>query len=305
MVSLSDIRSFFRGSISINQPLAGYTSMRVGGPVDYFVEPADKDDLVAIAKYFRTNDFDFIMVGRGSNILVSDEGFRGAAINLEGNLSGIRLENGDVIAEAGAGLSKLVDFCIQNGKAGLEWAAGIPGTVGGAIVMNAGAHGGETADRLVEIEVLRGNEVVVIPKSSVNFGYRRSGLGDDIVLAGRFNLPDGDRDELNQRRRTFIQQRNASQPVNMPNSGSIFKNPPGNYAARLIDAANLKGKRVGGAQISEKHANFIINTGNATASDALTLVDLARRTVYQNAGILLELELRLIGFPDDVQGKVS
>ncbi len=305
MVSLNDIRAFFRGSIAINEPLAGYTSMRIGGPVDYFLEPADRDDLASIVKYFRQNNFDFIIVGRGSNMLVSDDGFRGAAINMENQFSNVRLDGEDVVAEAGAGLSKLVDFCIQHGKAGLEWAAGIPGTVGGAIVMNAGAHGGETADQLVDVEVLRGEEIVMVPKSSINFGYRRSGLEQDIVLSGRFRLPEGDREEINQRRRTFIQQRNATQPVNMPNSGSIFKNPAGNYAARLIDAANLKGKRVGGAQISEKHANFIINTGNATASDVLTLIELARRTVYQNAGVLLELEIRLIGFSSAEREKVA
>lgn len=305
MVSLSDIRTFFRGTISLNEPLAHYTSMRVGGPVDYFVEPADKEDLVAIVNYFRENDFPYVMIGRGSNILVSDDGFRGAAISLESCLSDVRIENEiDVVAEAGAGLSKLVDFCIQHSLEGLEWAAGIPGTVGGAVMMNAGAHGGEISGSLMEVELMRGENIIRVPRSEIAFGYRTSGLEECIVLSAQFQLKRGDQEKLILRRRDIIQQRNATQPVNMPNSGSMFKNPHGNHAAKLIEKALLKGKRIGGAQISEKHANFILNLGSATASDVLTLIDLTRRTVHQHLGILLELEIKLIGFSQDAREKI-
>ncbi len=276
--------------------------MRVGGPVDYFVEPSDKEDFIAIVKHFVANDFSFLIIGRGSNLLVSDQGFRGAAISLEKCLNDVRLvEKNIVLAEAGTGLSKLLDFCVQHGLKGLEWSAGIPGTVGGAVIMNAGAHGGNIASSLLEVEILKEGSVKILSRTDISFGYRTSGLEEEIILSAKFLMEEGNIEELAQRRREIIQKRNLSQPVNLPNSGSIFKNPPNNYAAKLIEGAMLKGKRVGGAQISEKHANFIVNLDNATANDIFTLIDLARRTVHQHTGILLELEVKLIGF-DDVKG---
>jgi UDP-N-acetylmuramate dehydrogenase len=297
MVSLSEIKEFFRGQIRINEPLAHYTSMNVGGPVDYFVEPADKDDLLAIVGHFIKREFTYMVIGRGSNIIVSDEGIRGAAISLESGLSGVRLEGDIVVAEAGARLTKLVDFCIQRGLGGLEWAAGIPGSVGGGVTMNAGAHGGEMADHLVDVEVLRGGELTTVPKAHAGFAYRRSAFANDVVIAARFALTRSEKEELLRRKSEIIRRRNETQPLNLPNSGSMFKNPPGTFAAKLIEQAGLKGKRVGNAQISEKHANFIVNLGGARASDVVTLLELARRTVHQNTGILLELEVKLLGFP--------
>jgi UDP-N-acetylmuramate dehydrogenase len=183
--------------------------------------------------------------------------------------------------------------------------AGIPGSVGGAIVMNAGAHGGETADHLVEVEVLRDGQVQVVKKAEAQFAYRQSSFAHDIVLSASFRLSKGNKEELMSRRREFILKRNVTQPLNLPNSGSMFKNPPGTYAAKLIEQAGLKGKRVGNAQISEKHGNFIVNLGGAKASDVMTLVDLARRTVHQNTGILLELEVKFVGFSNEVKREVA
>ncbi|MBI3004025.1 MAG: UDP-N-acetylmuramate dehydrogenase [Ignavibacteriales bacterium] len=305
MVSLNDINKFFRGHIALNEPLAKYTSMRVGGPADYYVEPADKNDVVAILKYFLENNFPYLMLGRGSNLLVSDEGYRGAAINLETGLSSVRMEGDLVVAEAGAMIPKFVDFAVQHGLAGVEMLAGIPGTVGGAVVMNAGAHEGEFADHLMDVEVLRRNEVQRIKKEDAQFAYRRSGFAGDIVLSASFRLPPGNKEELMKRRRELIIKRNESQPLELPNSGSMFKNPPNSFAARLIEQAGLKGKRIGNAQISEKHANFIVNLGGAKALDVMQLLDLAQRTVYQNTGIMLELEVKRIGFPQDVAEKTS
>jgi UDP-N-acetylmuramate dehydrogenase len=305
MVTLSDISQFFRGYIAINEPMSKYTSMRVGGPADYYVEPADKQDLVEIVKYFQKNGYPYLMLGRGSNMIISDEGVRCAAINLETSLSNVWKEGDLVIAEAGAHWSKFVDFCIQQELAGVEMLAGIPASVGGAVVMNAGAHGGETSDHLVEVEVFRAGRIQKISKEEAGFAYRHSGFDKDIVLSASFRLPNGDKKELVRRRREFILKRNTTQPLTLPNSGSMFKNPPGMYAAKLIEQAGLKGKRVGNAQISEKHANFIVNLGDAKALDVVTLVDLARRTVYQNTGVLLELEVKLVGFPDDVKQKVA
>ena len=297
MVSMSDLKTVFRGSIRIDEPLAQYTSMKVGGPVDYYLEPADREDLVALVRFFRQHDFPSMVIGRGTNVLVSDEGFRGAAISVERILSDVRTEGDLVRAESGARLTKLADFCIQNGFAGMEWAAGIPGTVGGGIVMNAGAHGEQMSDHIVDVEIIRDGVALTVAKAAASFGYRMSAFRGDIVLSARFAFPRGNREELTRRRSELIKRRNETQPLNLPNSGSMFKNPPGTHAARLIEQAGLKGKRVGGAQISEKHANFIVNLGTARASDVVTLLDLTRRTVYQNTGILLELEVKMIGFP--------
>ena len=300
MVSLGDIRTVFRGSIIINEPLAKYTSMKVGGPADYYLEPADRDDVLTLMRYLYRRGFPAMIIGRGSNLLVSDEGIRGAVINLETGLSEVRAEGERVVAESGARMTKLVDFCIQKGYAGMDWAAGIPGTVGGGVVMNAGAHGEQMSDHLLDVEIIRDDAVVVVPKSEAAFAYRSSAFRNDVILSARFAFPRGDREALIRHRSELMKKRNETQPLNFPNSGSMFKNPQGTYAARLIEQAGLKGKRVGGAQISEKHANFVVNLGDAKASDVLTLIDLTRRTVYQNTGILLEPEVKLVGFPSDV-----
>ena len=298
MVSLSHIQSFFRGRISVNEPLAPYTSMKVGGPADYYIEPQDKEDVVVVVRYLREQQFPFMMIGRGSNMIISDEGYHGAAINLETGLSAVSMSGDLVAAEAGARLTKLVDFCIQHGLQGIEWAAGIPGSVGGAVVMNAGAHGSEMKDCVVEIEALRGTKIQWVKKEQAAFSYRKSAFGSDVVLSARFKLARGNTEEIRQKKSELIARRNATQPLNLANSGSMFTNPPGTFAARLIEQAGLKGKRIGDAQISEKHANFMVNLGSAKGSDILKLIDLVRRTVYQNAGVLLELEVKLVGFSE-------
>jgi UDP-N-acetylmuramate dehydrogenase len=305
MVSSSDIGRFFRGELQLNQPLSAYTWMKVGGPADYVVEPLDRDDLIRIVNYFRQQEYPFMILGRGSNILVSDQGIRGAVITLEKALSRVWVKEDIVIAESGVRLSKFVDFCIQHGLAGVEMLPGIPGTVGGAVVMNAGAYGGETADYLIDVEVIRDGIVQVVPKQSAGFSYRHSNFENDVVLNARFQLPKGDKHELQQRRRELIIKRNETQPLELPNSGSMFKNPPGTYAAKLIEQVGLKGKRIGGAQISTRHANFIVNVGGAKADDIVRLLDLVRRSVYQNTGILMELEVKLVGFPAEVQENVA
>jgi len=229
-------------------------------------------------------------------LLISDEGIRGAVINVEQALSKNYIEGDLVIAEAGGRLTKFVDFCIQNELAGVEMLAGIPGTVGGAVVMNAGAHGGQIADYLVEVEVIRNGQKQKVRKENALFAYRHSGFSQDAVLSAAFKLQRGDKEQLSARRRDLIFQRNKTQPLEFPNLGSMFKNPPNSFAAKLIEQAGLKGKRVGNAQISEKHANFIVNLGDAKAEDIVKLVDLTKRTVYQNSGVMLDLEVKLVGF---------
>ncbi len=304
MVNLCDIRKFFRGRIAINEPLGRYTSFQIGGPADYFLEPADKDDSVAILLYCQRQRLPYLLMGKGSNMLVSDEGVRGAVINLEAGLHGLRCEGDLVTAEAGISIAKFVDFCIQNGLRGVEMLPGIPGTLGGAVMMNAGAYGGETADYLVDVEVLRNGVVRTIPKEDVGFSYRHSGLRDDAIFGARFRLPQGDKAELMRQRRELLIRRNRTQPINYPNSGSMFKNPAGSYAAKLIEEAGLKGFTIGGAQISERHANFMINLGGAKAVDVLGLIERAQKTVFERNGIHLELEVKLVGFAEAAVSEV-
>jgi UDP-N-acetylmuramate dehydrogenase len=299
MIDIETIKTFFRGHMALNEPLAKYTSMKVGGPADYYFEPSNKADVISLVHYLRQQGFPYLILGRGSNLLVSDEGFRGAIINVEEGLSDVRMDGDRVVAEAGAKISKFVEFCIQHELAGVEMLAGIPGTIGGAVVMNAGAHGAEISNYLVDVEVLRGNDVLVVAKADAQFAYRTSAFVHDVVLEASFKLPAGNKEELIRRRSEFLRERNLKQPTNLPNTGSMFKNPRGNFAARLIEQAGLKGKRVGDAQISTKHANFIVNLGNARASDIMTLIDLAQRTVHQNTGILMELEVKLVGFQEE------
>lgn len=296
MISLDDLRNSVRGRIALNESLAQHTWIRIGGPADYYVEPAGVDDLIAVMKVVREKQIAFMLMGRGSNILVSDEGYRGVVISLEAGMDSVSLDGKLVKAEAGVRITKFVDFCVQHSLAGVEMLAGIPGTMGGAIAMNAGAHGGETADHIVDVDVLRGDTVVRVPKAECGFSYRRSQIDGDMIVSARFGLESGDRDELIRQRKELIQKRNMTQPLELPNLGSMFKNPPGNYAAKLIEGAGLKGKRIGDAQVSEKHANFIVNHGTATSAEVMQLVDLIQRTVYQHNGVRLELEVKLIGF---------
>lgn len=300
MVSLEEIKQFFKGDIRLSQPLASFTTFRIGGPADYYLEPLDKDDVVNVIKYLQANGFPYMIIGNASNLLISDEGYRGAVINLEKALSDVRKEEDFVVAEAGARLAKFVDFCVQRGLGGVEMLAGIPGTIGGAVIMNAGAYGGEISDHLVDVEVLREGNVVWIRKEEGGFSYRRSGFARDVVLSARFLLPKKDRAELMRIRRELLIRRNLTQPVNYPNAGSIFKNPPGNYAAKFVEDAGLKGLRRGGAQISDRHGNFIVNTGNAKATDVLELIRIAQEEVYKKYNVRLELEVKLIGFKEEV-----
>ncbi len=305
MVSLEEIKRFFKGEIKLSQPLASFTTFRIGGPADYYLEPFDKDDVVSLIKYLQVNAFPFMIIGNASNLLISDEGYHGAVINLECALEDVRREGDFVVTEAGVHLAKFVDFCVQRGLGGVEMLAGIPGTIGGAVIMNAGAYGGEIADYLVAVEVLREGDVVWIKKEEGGFTYRRSGFSRDVVLSARFQLLQTDKAELMRVRRELLIKRNLAQPVNYPNAGSIFKNPSGTYAAKLIEAAGLKGLRRGGAQISERHGNFIVNTGNAKATDVLELIHEAQQAVFKKFNIKLELEVKLIGFNERVLKAVA
>ncbi|TAK59882.1 MAG: FAD-binding protein, partial [Bacteroidetes bacterium] len=204
MVVVEDIKQFYHGRMAINEPLSRYTSYRIGGPADFYFEPGDKEDVIALVEYLHTHSIEFFVIGNGSNLLVSDDGIRGVVLNLERGLGTIRLEGEQVYAEAGARLTRLVDFCIQHEMKGMEMLAGIPGTVGGGVIMNAGAYGGEISDFLVSVETMRDGKRMNVLKDAGNFSYRRSGFNKDVVLSAMFKLPQGDRAEMMSRRRELL-----------------------------------------------------------------------------------------------------
>lgn len=300
MLSLEHIRQICSGGIRISEPLAPMTSFRIGGPVDIYIEPPSVQELVAIVRYLRETESPYVVLGNGSNLLISDDGLRGVALNIERHFSDVTLERGVVSAGAGIRLSKLVDFCVRNGLAGTEMLAGIPGTLGGAVIMNAGAYGGQISDHLIDVTLLRAEELRTLKKEECGFRYRNSDVRQDIILSARFRLPKGDEEDLRMRRKELLLKRNAAQPVNLPNAGSIFKNPEGRYAAQLIEECGLKGRRFGGALISERHANFVVNTGDALATDVIEAINVIRHTVFEKTGVELEPEIQLLGFPEDV-----
>lgn len=300
MISIVDIKNNFRGEILINEPLSKYTSYRIGGPASLLLVPADKSDAVDLSVYLQRSKIEFVVIGNGTNVLVSDNGIDGIVMNLEKGLNKINKENNIVVVESGVMLARFVDFCIQNKFTGVEKLSGIPGTLGGAILMNASAFSCSISDYIIEIEVVRNGEVVTVKKSDSLFEYRNSGFKNDVILSAKFDLPAGDSDEMMKIRHEYLQKRNQKQPLNYPNCGSVFKNPAGLHAAKLIEDAGLKGLRVGDAQVSEKHGNFIVNIGKAKAIEVIQLINQVRKTVFDKFGIALEPEVKLIGFEKDV-----
>lgn len=305
MVSLEVIQSLCSGKISFAEPLAPITSFRIGGPADFYIEPKSQEELLQLATYLREQKFPFIIIGNGSNILVSDEGYRGAVINLEGGFSFIQKEGEIISAGAGIRVSAFVDFCIEHEMEGAEMLAGIPGTLGGAIIMNAGAYGGEISDHLVSVTVVREQGIQRIAKEDAAFRYRASGLQQDIILGADFRFHKGEKEKLQAQRKALLLKRNASQPTTFPNAGSIFKNPSGMFAAKVIEDAGLKGFRIGNAEVSERHANFIINLGNAASSDVVAVMQHVRDVVYEKFHITLEPEIRFVGFSTNILDEIK
>ncbi len=288
-----------------NEPMALHTSLRVGGPADLFVQALTLEHLMGWVTAARDWDMVPLILGHGSNILVSDEGIRGIVIEndcgayelrVHGNNGGL---SATLYAESGASLPGLAYRTARQGWAGLEWAIGIPASVGAAVVNNAGAHDGDTAGALVQATILgeRGTVYRATP-DSLDFAYRRSRLKGgrcrEVVLSAEFALHREDPRELALRMARYTEHRRRAQPTE-PSVGSIFMNPPGDYAGRLIEACGLKGTQIGGAMISPKHANWIINTNGASASDIMSLITLTRDEVYKQFGIELTLEIEPVG----------
>ena len=284
-------------TVKENTPLAQYTSMRVGGNAKYLVFPTDIPGLSGAIRRFSELGERVVTVGNCSNIIFSDSGFDGAVIITAG-VKGLALRSGVITAACGETLSSLARFAANNSRTGLEFCFGIPGTVGGGIYMNAGAYGGEMSQCVTECLVLDENlEEKTIPAGDLGFGYRKSAVAEKgyILLSASFSPSSGDREEIFARMDSLMSRRKASQPLEYPSCGSTFKRPEGHFAGALIEQCGLKGVAVGGAEVSEKHAGFIINKNNATASDVLALIKLVTDTVLEKTGVLLEPEVKIIG----------
>ncbi len=279
-----------------NVPLARHTSLGIGGPADLFVRVASEEDLLGAIAVARQNELPLLVLGGGTNVLVSDRGVRGVVLqNAWSEATAVDLT---IEASSGTPLAHVVAVAARNGILGLEWMATVPGTVGGAVHGNAGAFGGETGDDLVDATLVDLNGDAWLAKGSeLSFAYRTSALQKTpiVCLRARFRGTPGDRRTAVATIKRIANERIATQPLGQPNTGSIFRNPPGDHAGRLIEAAGLKGMRAGGAAVSEKHANFIVNTGSATASDVLALILRCQQTVLERSGVSLVPEVELVG----------
>ena len=289
--------SKLRGTLRLDEPLARHTSWRVGGPADRYFEPADRADLIAFAQQLPESE-PVLWLGLGSNLLVRDGGFRGTVIALHGALDGLSRDNETTVwAEAGVHCARLAKFAQQQHLAGLGFMAGIPGTVGGALAMNAGAWGGETWHAVLEAEaIFRDGRCAWLGAGHFGVSYRtvlppRGFLG---FIAARLQVEPDDGSHAKATRESLAR-RKATQPVGKPSAGSTFRNPPGDHAARLIERCGLKGQRIGGAVVSALHANFILTDEGAKAADVEQLIQMIRTTVKQNTGIELEPEIRVVG----------
>ena len=284
------------GRLRENEPMARHTSWRVGGPADRYYTPSSIDDLRQFLASLPADEPIF-WVGLGSNLLVRDGGVRGTVICTHGVLAGLeRLADGSVRAEAGVPCAKLARQCVRWGLGSAEFFAGIPGTVGGALAMNAGAHGGETWERVESVRTIdRAGEIHHRSPAEYSVGYRSvTGPSNEWFLEATFRFEPGV-EASKESMQAMLERRKATQPLGLPSCGSVFRNPPGDHAARLIEAAGLKGFRIGGAEVSPKHANFIINTGDATATDIEELIEHVRQTVIEQHGVELQHEVRIVG----------
>lgn len=284
-----------RGAVSFNAPLKDYTSFRIGGPADVLVEPADVDDVARLVRQAKAQKLPLFVVG-GTNLLIRDKGIKGVVVNL-GKLRAIREEPGAVLyAEGGVGMPTLIGYAIRRSLAGLEWAAGIPGTVAGCVVMNAGTRLGEMKDSVKAVRLVsQKGEIVDVPASQIPFAYRRATLPAGIVVGVWMQMKTGVRATIEQVVKDYLHYRRDTQPLALPSAGCVFKNPPKDSAGRVIDLAGLKGAQVGDAQVSVKHANFIVNQGQASAKDVLALIRKVRAAVAKQTGVKLELELKVVG----------
>ncbi|MDI3481328.1 MAG: UDP-N-acetylmuramate dehydrogenase [Tepidanaerobacteraceae bacterium] len=284
--------------IKANEPMKNHTSFRIGGPADILALPRDVQEIKGIVDFCKREGVPFFVMGNGTNLLVGDKGIRGVVIKLAQNFNDIQVNNNLIKCKAGVALSSIGCLALQNSLSGLEFACGIPGTVGGAVVMNAGAYGGQMADVVKKIRVLDFNgNIYEMSKDELGYSYRYSILqnGGRILLDVELELSPGDYNEIKARMEDFLTRRKQKQPLNLPSAGSAFKRPPGNFAGYLIEKAGLKGFRIGGAMVSDLHAGFIVNIDNATCEDVLNLINHIQKEVKRKFNVELEPEIKIQG----------
>lgn len=294
--------------IRLDEPMSAHTSFRIGGPADAFCLPESRQQLYILLEFARRESIPCLVIGNGTNLLVSDTGIRGLVISTKA-FTNVNIDRDRITSDCGVLLSELCDHALAAGLGGLEFACGIPGTVGGAVFMNAGAYGGEIADVLesslcFDPALLSTDQfsdydhcLITLDQPAHQFAYRKSSLQerDLIHIASTFRLKPAPHDEIKARMDDYSCQRSSKQPLDLPSAGSVFKRPVGHFTGKLIDDCELRGYRIGGAMISSKHCGFIVNTGDATAADVLALIEYAQKTVWERFGVQLETEIRLIG----------
>ena len=281
-----------------DEPMNKHTSFRTGGPADCYIKIGSAEELSALLSLLIRCGQEYTVIGNGSNLLISDRGYRGVVIEILSGMSSVSVEGERIVADAGTLLSKVSDAALKNSLKGFEFASGIPGTVGGAMVMNAGAYGGEMKDIVLSVKAIdkEGNRVELSNKE-MDFGYRKSIIKEKgyIVTQTLFSLEKGEREEIESRIRELSEMRREKQPLEYPSAGSTFKRPENNFAGKLIMEAGLSGLKSGGAKVSEKHCGFIINEGGATSTDIYSLIKEVQEKVFLSSGVMLEPEVMMIG----------
>lgn len=284
-------------NILIDEPMKNHTSFKIGGPAKAVVLPQLKEHIISVIQLLKKNNIKYYILGNGTNVIFPDEGYEGIIVKVADKLSKVEIVGDVVVAEAGVLLSKVSKMAAKESLSGMEFASGIPGTIGGAIVMNAGAYGGEMKDIVIEATVIDNNGIVhVFRNEELDFGYRSSVIKyhDYIVLSVKLKLQKGNSREIYQKMDELTLKRTTKQPINLPSAGSTFKRPEGNFAGKLIQDADLKGLIHGGAQVSELHSGFIVNVDNATYEDVIALIEIVKKTVKEKFNIELEPEVKII-----------
>ena len=292
------IRELIKGEVRVSEPMSGHTSFHIGGPADIFVIPHDQEDLKNILIFTSKKGIPLFILGEGTNLLVRDRGIRGVVIKLSENFARIRFEGEKGLIGAGAKLVEVIEASIENGLSGLEFFSGIPGSIGGAVVMNAGTNSQAIGEVIKKVKVcsLKG-ETFSLSKEELGFGYRKSIFQEEtlLILEVEFFLRKGEKKKICQTQEEILEKRKKNQPLFSSNAGCIFKNPKSDSAGRLIELAGLKGREIGGAQVSFEHANFILNLGQAKAGEVIELIREIEKVVKKKTGIELEREIRIVG----------
>ena len=291
-------REFGAEQVLFEEPMKRHTTFRIGGPAEVFVMPKTVDEVARALEICREEGLSYFVLGNGSNLLVSDQGYRGVIIQMDRNMENITVEGTEIRAAAGALLSSIAVAARRASLTGFEFAGGIPGTLGGAVVMNAGAYGGEMKDVLKEVTIMTGEgEIRVIPASELEMGYRTSIIkrAGYLVLGATISLREGDLEEIKALTKELSEKRTSKQPLEFPSAGSTFKRPEGYFAGKLIMDSGLRGYQIGGARVSDKHCGFVINAGDATAKDVVDLMDHVTEVVREKYGVTLEPEVKFLG----------